>query len=390
MNTSSDSSNSERLRVAVTNGSTQLPWMDYIISHAEMMSSSTDSRLFTYALEGAAPLTIPTVQAFGRLSVPSSVRRRAFPVTDIALSRAIVRWGPDIVHQHFLSAGDFGGQAAKSLGCPLVTTVHAQEHSLVRKATDIRARYLRRRCERVLDRTDVFIAVSNYVATWLGELGIEAARIRTQYIGVDTTYWRSNSDPAARQKAQRITFVGHLSRGKGIEDLIAASKAIEVDTPHSVVLVGDDGGLLEMVKSFASSRPNIRVAGKLDRDRVREVLEGSTLLVLPAKENDGIREAAGLVLLEAQSMGVPAVAYASGGTPEMLEGSPQCLVAEGDVDELAATMRRILRMELDDYTELCNEVRAWTAAERSAHKQAAATRATFDSLASAGRGNPGK
>jgi glycosyltransferase involved in cell wall biosynthesis len=74
------------------------------------------------------------------------------------------------------------------------------------------------------------------------------------------------------------------------------------------------------------------------RDDLPRLMPGFDLLVHPAE-----REGLGLALLEAAAAGVPAVACAAGGMPEVVEhGVTGVLVPVGDSTALRAAIRRLL------------------------------------------------
>src|SRR5690606_10763842 len=108
-----------------------------------------------------------------------------------------------------------------------------------------------------------------------------------------------------------------------------------------------------------------------DRDGVQAVLATATVFALPTQECGGWREAAGLVTLEAQSMGVPAVVYDSGGASEMLsDGETGIVVPERNVDALTVALDDVLAMSDADRSALGQRAREWVLAHRSLRQSA--------------------
>src|SRR5690606_25667459 len=72
--------------------------------------------------------------------------------------------------------------------------------------------------------------------------------------------------------------------------------------------------------------------------QVANFFRAASLFVLPSRQ-----EPFGIVLLEAGAFGLPVVASRVGGIPEILtDGATGRLVAPGDAEELAASMRSVL------------------------------------------------
>lgn len=89
-------------------------------------------------------------------------------------------------------------------------------------------------------------------------------------------------------------------------------------------------------------------------------------MVLPTQESNGWREAAGLVLLEAQACGVPVITYRSGGAPEMLDdGVTGLVVPEKDVTALGDAIRAILTLPTADHGRMSVAARDFVVRERS-------------------------
>ena len=77
---------------------------------------------------------------------------------------------------------------------------------------------------------------------------------------------------------------------------------------------------------------------------IRQLLQKSRLLSLPSvTTSDGHVEGLGIVLLEAQAMGVPVVSTLHAGIPEAVaDGVTGILVPERDSEKLAAAILRLL------------------------------------------------
>lgn len=367
----STSTSSKRLlppqRVALATGAARFPGMDYVLDQSAHFGNYS-LRLFAYAVESPDPLPVSHVQALDALPLPYHLRRRTYPATRGQLIRELCKWRPKAINLHFMSLGGFAAKAADKASRPLVTTVHAMEPHLLTRPETRRERYLRADCTQVLEGTSVFVAVSHHIKRWLMSLGVPASKIVVNYVGVNTDFWRPI--PNAGRTDRAIAFVGHLSALKGVLDVVRASVSLRASTPHLLHVVGD-GPLGPEVQEFARHNPHIRVHGRLLKPEIRRILAESTVLAMPTKPDQGIEEAAGMVLLEAQAMGVPVASYRTGGVPEMLPPGYPMICEPGDVTTLTDLLQHALRMNADEQRQLGNDLRVWVVANRSLNAGAA-------------------
>lgn len=367
------------MRVAVTKATLQIPPTYFAVQHAIALRDRYEFRFFASAahvsdalVRAALPLTdvsagLPAIGSF-----PFSTRRRLAPLLDQPAARAISRWKPDLIHQHFANLSGAAVRAGRTIPAPMLLTVHGADiHLLFTDVSELRGRARalhglhRRTIHRALGEATSVLAVSEFLASRVVAAGVPAQRVRVHYQGVDTDVYAPAHAAARDDGPPRVVFVGALSEAKGIPDLLQASTELMASTPHRLTLVGD-GPLRPLAEAAAASHPFIEVLGSLPRDRVRDVLGSSTVLVLPTKHWRGWREAAGLVSLEAQAMGVPVVVYDSGGAGEMLrDRETGILVDEGDVAALADAIRGVVDLPARERTAMGERARRFVVAERS-------------------------
>jgi len=109
-------------------------------------------------------------------------------------------------------------------------------------------------------------------------------------------------------------FVGRLRIRKGVEVLLEAMRGV----PGARLLIAGDGehrASLERRATALELGPAVRFLGRCDAARVRGLLRGARALVVPS-----IYEGMPLVVLEAMEAGVPVIASAVSGIPEVVEG----------------------------------------------------------------------
>jgi glycosyltransferase involved in cell wall biosynthesis len=207
--------------------------------------------------------------------------------------------------------------------------VIAHLHSVDPRRRHSRARALGLRLLAKLTRERV--VVTPRAAAFLAEIGVSSRHVPNPI--------RFNLDQVTEHVARpgfEVLFVGAYGDGKGCPDLVdavAAARARGVDA--RLRFVGKeqrrgDERRLEDQAGRNGLRGVVEFTGPCDADRLLHHYAEADVICLPSK-----REGLSMALLEAMAFGLPAVATAVGGIPDLVEHERTGLLIEpGDVDGL--------------------------------------------------------
>jgi len=205
----------------------------------------------------------------------------------------------------------------------------------------------------LLKRADAFVSISGPIADEFMRSGVDRNRISEIPNGIATELFRP-ADAETRRALRRklklpadgciAMYSGRLVRGKGLEHLLRAWETItSARKDMCLALVGSGHGDLlsreDELRRFVSERDlQSRVIFTGAVSNVHEYLQAADVFVFPSEH-----EAFGLSLVEAMSCGLPVVACAVGGIPEIIRHSENGILAEpGDSDALAREIPRLL------------------------------------------------
>jgi glycosyltransferase involved in cell wall biosynthesis len=185
---------------------------------------------------------------------------------------------------------------------------------------------------RALRRASSIVVPSAYLAQIARGWSLDGGRIH-----VLTNPAPPPREVEARQLAPgTFVFVGRLTRQKALG---VAIEAVAHVPAARLVVVGDGPERAELERHAASAaNGRIEFRGALSRDEALGFVAGATAAVL-SSDWENLPHAA----VEALSVGVPVVATAVGGVPEVVHhGENGLLVPPGRPDELAAALTRVL------------------------------------------------
>lgn len=245
----------------------------------------------------------------------------------------------DLAHSHTWYA-NLGGHLAKLLhGIPHVLTAHSLEPLRPWKAEQLGGGYaLSSFCERTaMASADAIIAVSRSMADDVIEQypDVDPARVQVIHNGIDPDEYRSDprTDVLERYGIDPdrpiVMWIGRVTAQKGVGHLLDAAAWIEPaaqlvlcagapDTPA----IGDE--MRDRAAALAESRGGVHwIEEMLPRSEAVQLFSHADVFVCPS-----VYEPFGLINLEAMACGVPVVATAVGGIPEIVvDGETGYLVA---------------------------------------------------------------
>jgi len=276
------------------------------------------------------------------------------PVTLFKLWRLFNQLRPDIVHTRNIAALEATLPAALA---GVRVRIHG-EHG--RDATDPDGTNVRRQIVRRLYRPFVhqYITVSRDLEAYLeSKIGVGRSRIVQIYNGVDASLFHPAGEhrdevPHSNFSGPEHVVIGTVGRMQDVKDPMTLARAfvrLMQTMPQArervrLVMVGD-GPLRQQVSTLleeAGVQDYAWLPGK--RDDVARIMRSFDLFVLPS-----LAEGISNTILEAMATGLPVLATAVGGNPELIQaGVTGTLVPRDDAESMARAMRAYV-----DSGELC-------------------------------------
>jgi glycosyltransferase involved in cell wall biosynthesis len=231
---------------------------------------------------------------------------------------------------------------------PKAVIVHWFENLLVPRHPRWRRRYWRAsRRGRV-----VSVANSNYLARaveWLYPLSPRSVAVVSNGVDCQRFFPRPDRQAAAEGVLPTVAFLGRVAVEKGPDVLLrAASSLAGRGTAFRLLIIGDtnwgfnDGGpyareIASLVGHLRAQGVHVVQAGHVPRAELPELLREADIQVVSSRWDEPF----GLVTLEGMATGLPIIATATGGTPEVLSGTG-VLVPREDEQALAAALEQLI------------------------------------------------
>ena len=251
----------------------------------------------------------------------------------LAVRRAVRTGHPDVVHAHWaIPQGLVATLAAPRV--PVVVTTHGGDVYALRAAPLVRLKRW------VLGRAAHVTTVNGEMRERLTGWGVPESRTSVVPMGVET-------GPAAAARARttrlpgRVVAVGRLVEKKGFAVLLDALRRLD-DVAWELVVVGD-GPLRRQLEQRATGL-SVTFVGQRGKAEVLDALASAEVVAMPSvAAANGDQEGLPVTLLEAAAVGAAVVASDLPGIRDVVRDDESgLLVAPGDVDALAAALRRAL------------------------------------------------
>lgn len=140
-----------------------------------------------------------------------------------------------------------------------------------------------------------------------------------------------------KQKDPILIFIGRLKSCKNPFDAVYAYNIVKKEFPSAKLWIIGDGYLKNKLEKAAQE--GITFWGYVSADKKRELMRHAHVILVP-----GIREGWGLVVTEANALGIPAVAYNVHGLRDSIKHNITGLLCNKNTpQELASNVSRLLR-----------------------------------------------
>jgi colanic acid/amylovoran/stewartan biosynthesis glycosyltransferase WcaL/AmsK/CpsK len=269
----------------------------------------------------------------------------------------------DIIHCHFGPAGTFG-QLLRDIGDlngPLLTTFHGYD------IASYVAQHGAGVYKNLFRKGEAFTCSSKFMRGKLIAAGCDPTKIFLFKLGTDLAKFDFIERRVDSDGAIRLITVARLVEKKGIEYSIKAVANLVGQFPKLEYTIVGDGYLrkdLSLLIERFNLQNNINLVGWKTQEEVRRLLAKSHIFILASVlSSDGDFEGQGMVLQEAQAMGLPVVCTNHNGFPEsVLDGQSGFLVPERDADALSARLAELIGQP-NSWLEIGKKGRAFVEAE---------------------------
>jgi glycosyltransferase involved in cell wall biosynthesis len=275
-----------------------------------------------------------------KLNVQLLNQRTAFdPNLVVQARRLIVQHEVDIIQTHGYKSNTIGFLLRRICRRPWIGFAHGF-------IDDNTKNRLYNRIERwALRGADRLVAVSDSLKGLLVRHGIAAEKIRVIHnaIAAEESVPKSSRDDIRRRHGigsndMVVGVFGRLNPEKGQQVFLKALQKTLPTMPRVKALIvgdGQDRPLLEEFCRASSLGDHVVFVGY--RKNIADYYQAIDLLVQPS-----FSEGSPNTVLEAMSFGVPVLATAVGGVPEIIESGNGVMIPPGDVNALANSMIELL------------------------------------------------
>ena len=290
-----------------------------------------------------------------KLVLIPTLRRNINPVLDslalCTLYRLLKKEKFDIVHTHTAKAGCLGRIAAKLAGIKVIVhTSHGHNFygyfgPFISRLIVFVERWLSTFTDKIvtltnLEKNDLLLFnVAKEKKIVAAHTAVDSQKIRK--IDQKKIYLLKN-ELGIKEENIVIGMVGRLEQIKGVKYFIEAALLVaEKFKKVQFVLVGEGSLKEELQKRVKQAKYAERFIFSGWRDDATQIMGLMDIIVLAS-----LNEAVGLVLIEAQGLGIPVIASAVGGIPEVVDdGKSGILVRPRNIEELHDAIALLIQDE---------------------------------------------
>jgi len=200
-------------------------------------------------------------------------------------------------------------------------------------------------------RMDEVRVPSHEYIRMMSDRGLDASRMKLFRRGIEATYFVDDPEAQARIRREHaipdgfvLLYAGRLGKEKNLAFLLQAFDRLLAEKPEAVLVVVGEGPELEALRRSTAERPRVILPGCVDRRELAHYYALADLFVFPS-----VTDTFGMVVLEAQACGLPAVVSDKGGPQEIvLDGQTGFVLAVDRPERWAAKCAEMMDRRLRD------------------------------------------
>jgi phosphatidylinositol alpha-1,6-mannosyltransferase len=231
-----------------------------------------------------------------------------------------------------------------------IVTAQGYEFLKFNRITPIKNLYLR-----TYRKAKGIIACSAYVKDMLVRFGSDPEKIQVVYPAVDMDRFKPQQPPRefieknGLQGKKVVLTVARLIERKGHAYVLRALEEVSGQFPDTMYVIVGKGPERERLEKIAAEKgisDRVKFVGETTDEDLLNYYNACDMFVMPSRsiEADGHVEGFGIVFLEANACGKPAVGGRSGGVPEaIIDGKTGFLVDPIDKHDIAEKIMCILK-----------------------------------------------
>lgn len=248
----------------------------------------------------------------------------------------------DIIHCHFGPNGIIGIRL-KELGISgkYITSFHGHDVNSYVKT------YGKDVYKNLFEKIDLCTVNTDFTGQKVKALGCEHTKITKLPVGLDITNFTFKERRIKPGDDINIITVARLVEKKGLEYSIKAVAKLLKTHPNICYRIAGDGHLRGKLQGLIGSldvQDKIFLLGWKNQNEVKQLYEQAHLFILSSvTAKNGDQEGQGLVLAEAQFVGLPVISTLHNGIPEgVLDGKSGFLIPERNVEALAERLQYLI------------------------------------------------
>lgn len=228
------------------------------------------------------------------------------------IKRQLGDFAPDIILGHSILSNYLSMRLAKKADIPFIFHMTDAQHTIVpNRILSLMAKHIERI---ILRNADRIIVINERLKDYSVEMGANPNNVMVIKAGIDLARYDPNIDGKVARKKFGINdddfvlfFMGWLYDFSGLKEV--AEEVIRRDSKLRLLIVGDGEALgdLQEINQKSDHRDQVILTGRQPFERIPELIAAADVCLLPAYNNETMRDIVPIKLYEYMAMGKPVV-----------------------------------------------------------------------------------